>query len=109
MRSKRWPVIWLCVLEGCANGPSALGETENYGFLEGGQVWVRGPWEKITPANDVDEVIDQLCSAVMALPRATLRDYGQEYCGAIYTLEGALTYASAPSPLGEQDIAGPSK
>jgi hypothetical protein len=57
----------------------------------------------------VDEVIDQLCAAVLALPRATLRDYGQEYCGAIYTLGDGIHYASKPSPLGRYEGPGPSK
>jgi len=33
-------------------------------------VWVRGPWEMVTPSADIDDVIDQLCPAVMRLPDA---------------------------------------
>lgn len=82
----------------CASGPSTTGTTENYGF-KGDWVWVRGPWERITPSKDADEVIDQLCPAIMSLPRASRGEYGQEYCGALYLLGGTY-YASQPSPLG---------
>jgi hypothetical protein len=57
----------------------------------------------------VDAVIDQLCPAVMGLPRATERDYGQEYCGLIYSLGDGLYYASEGSPLGETQLVGASK
>lgn len=87
--------LWLMA---CASGPRATGETENYGFKDD-LVWVRGPWEAINPSRDVDEVIDQLCPAVMKMPRAQWKDYGQEYCGAIYLHDGTY-YASHPSPLG---------
>ncbi|WP_426750205.1 hypothetical protein [Myxococcus sp. Y35] len=70
---------------------------------------MRGPWEAVTPSSDVDEVIDQLCPAVMKLPRAMDRDYGQEYCGAIYSLGDGVYYASMPSPLSEPVPVGPSK
>ncbi len=51
----------------------------------------------------MDEVIDQLCPAVMELPLATFGDYGREYCGAIYTLGEGTYYASKPSPLRKKD------
>ncbi|MDC0714437.1 hypothetical protein POL68_38635 [Stigmatella sp. ncwal1] len=57
----------------------------------------------------MDEVIDQLCPAVMRLPGATLRDYGQEYCGAIYSLGNGVYYASIASPLGPTVLVGASK
>ncbi len=94
-------LIWLCLLA-CASGPQTA-EGVDYGF-EGTSkkkvVWVRGPWEKIKPSKDIDEVIDQLCPAVMDLPGARDGDYGREYCGVIYKLlsEGQY-YASKPSPL----------
>lgn len=37
------------------------------------------------------------------------RDYGQEYCGAIYSLGDGIYHASMPSPLGEPVPVGPSK
>jgi hypothetical protein len=49
-------------------------------------------------------VIDQLCPAVMKLPRAQSEDYGQEYCGVIYSLGDGVYYASHPSPLGRTVI-----
>jgi hypothetical protein len=88
--------LW-CI--GCAISPQGPVENTDYG-LRDGFVWVRGPWETITPSANVDEVIDQLCPAIMQLPRAQGREYGQEYCGAIYALEDGLFYASMPSPLG---------
>ncbi|HYH98821.1 hypothetical protein [Hyalangium sp.] len=84
-------------------------QEQDYGRKPDGLVWVRGPWEAIQPSRDVDEVIDQMCPAVLALPRATLKDYGQEYCGAIYTLGEGIYYASKPSPLGRYEGPGPSK
>lgn len=84
----------------CASGPGTTGETKDYGWRDDKQVWVRGPWEAITPAKDMDDVIDQLCPAVMKLPRVQLRRYGQEYCGAIYSLGDGTYYATHPSPLG---------
>jgi hypothetical protein len=102
-------------LLGCASGPEPMSEStvvpqeQDYGRKPNGLVWVRGPWAAIQPSRDVDEVIDQLCPAVLALPRATLGDYGQEYCGAIYTLVDGIYYASKPSPLGRYEGVGPSK
>jgi hypothetical protein len=45
----------------------------------------------------------------MKLPAATYREYGQEYCGVIYSPGDGLHYASNPSPLGKRELAGPSK
>ncbi|HVG62816.1 MAG TPA: hypothetical protein VNA24_29890 [Hyalangium sp.] len=94
-------LILLCGgLAGCASGPPAANETANYG-LKDGQLWVRGPWEVIKPSADPDDVIDQLCPAVMALPGATFGDYGHEYCGLVYSLADGMYYASHPSPLAD--------
>src|SRR5262245_5480193 len=90
-------------LVGCASGPATVGESPNYG-LNDGQVWVRGPWEAIKPSKDPDDVIDQLCPAVMDLPGASFGDYGQEYCGLVYSLGDGTYYASQPSPLGDPQI-----
>ena len=87
-------------LLGCASGPQPSGETATYG-VRGGRVWVRGPWEAITPSSNADEVIDQLCPAIMRLPRAKQEDRGWEYCGVIYSLEDGTYYASHPSPLAD--------
>jgi hypothetical protein len=38
-----------------------------------------------------------------------LREYGQEYCGAIYTLGDGTYHASKPSPLGRHEGPGPNK
>ncbi|WP_224371950.1 hypothetical protein [Hyalangium versicolor] len=107
----RW--VALCVLAwlpGCVSAPPRALETEDYGFEgESRFVWVRGPWEAIRPSTNVDEVIDQLCPAVMALPRATLRDYGQEYCGLIYSLGDGEYFASKPSPLSDIRLVGPAR
>ena len=93
---------------GCASGPQAADETANYG-LKDGQVWVRGPWEAIKPSADPDDVIDQLCPAVMALPGAKFGDYGSEYCGLVYSLADGLYYASHPSPLARIQLRSDSK
>lgn len=85
---------------GCAQGPEPMGEPATYG-RENGRVWVSGPWEAIRPSSDVDEVIDQLCPAVMQLPRAKDGDHGREYCGVIYSLGDGLYYASHPSRLSD--------
>lgn len=95
---------------GCA-GPAAMPRAADplpYGF-KGNQVWVDGPWADIEPSRDIDDVIDQLCPAIMKLPRATLRDHGQEYCGVIYSLEDGTFYASQPSPLAPVVLVGPSR
>jgi len=83
---------------GCAHGPEPAGEPAAYG-RENRRVWVSGPWEAIQPSSEVDEVIDQLCPAVMKLPRAKDENYGREYCGVIYTVGDSTYYASHPSPL----------
>ncbi len=57
----------------------------------------------------MDDVIDQLCPAVMELPGARDKDYGREYCGAVYTLDGQLYYASFPSPLGRTVLVEPAR
>jgi hypothetical protein len=89
------------MLVGCA-ATRLSDDAAGYGF-EGAsdRVWVKGPWEEIHPSKDIDEVIDQLCPAVMKLPRVQSKDHGQEYCGVLYKLLGADEYyASLPSPLG---------
>lgn len=85
----------------CVSGPQSADNTD-YGFDDAPAktVWARGPWDAIKPSRDIDEVIDQLCPAVMSLPRARGGDYGQEYCGVIYQLLSEKQYyASSPSPL----------
>ncbi len=84
---------------GCATGPEPAGNPATYG-RENGRVWVSGPWEAIRPSRDVDEVIDQLCPAIMKMPLAKEEDYGREYCGVIYSLGDGIYYASHPSSLG---------
>jgi hypothetical protein len=102
-------LIVLCGgLIGCASGPQTAGETANYG-LKDGQVWVRGPWDAIKPSADPDDVIDQLCPAVMALPGAKFGDYGREYCGLVYSLADGMYYASHPSPLARIQLRSHSK
>jgi hypothetical protein len=96
--------IVLCLLAvGCASGPLTSGEGVDYGFYSDGKrmrVWARGPWGAISPSSDVDEVIDQLCPAVMKLDLAAMGDYGREYCGVIYQpLDNPSFYATVPSPL----------
>ena len=97
--------FWLL---GCVGGPQITATPRDYGF-RGEQVWVRGPWDAIQPSTNVDDVIDQLCPAIMQLPRAQWREYGQEYCGIIYSLEDGKYYASHPSPLGPTVLVGPAK
>jgi hypothetical protein len=93
----------------CASGPRTAVNTETYGRTDGGWVWVLGPWKGIYPSKDVDEVIDQLCPAVMKLPNAQRGAYGQEYCGAIYSLGDGTYYASHPSPLSRYVVGSPVK
>jgi hypothetical protein len=101
---------WLCVVLGCASGPPSAGATTDYGFIEGTRhVWVRGPWDAIQPSRDIDEVIDQLCPAIMELPGTRFGEHGQEYCGAIYSLGDGLYRSSLPSPLGNGEWRGPQK
>lgn len=102
-------VFVLCSL-GCSSASLQSEASDDYGFEPGSRhVWVRGPWADIEPSSDVDSVIDQLCPAVMRLPRARERDYGQEYCGLIYSLGDGVFYASKGSPLGETQLVGASK
>ncbi|MBN1203345.1 MAG: hypothetical protein JXB05_00285 [Myxococcaceae bacterium] len=104
------PALTCLALLGCASS-ARQGEGTDYGF-EGNpdRVWVKGPWEAINPSHDIDAVIDQLCPAVMGLPRARERDFGQEYCGVIYKLLSEdKYYASKPSPLGRAILSGDSK
>jgi hypothetical protein len=107
MRLWLGPVLGLC-FAGCVGGPRVPVEGTDYG-LRDGFVWARGPWEAVAPSTDVDEVIDRLCPAVMQLPRAQGREYGLEWCGAIYSLEDNTFYASMPSPLGPLLSAIPEK
>ncbi|WP_140868534.1 hypothetical protein [Myxococcus xanthus] len=98
---KRWAGMLLAMMSACSGGDwyTRKGDGNFYGRRAGG-VWVRGPWEEIRPSQDVDEVIDQLCPAIMKLPRASAGAYGQEYCGVIYSVNGVY-YASYGSPLGK--------
>jgi hypothetical protein len=101
----------LVLLTGCVTQEATLHGLEDYGFIRGsrGNIWVRGPWPEVHPSSDIDEVIDQLCPAILKQPRAQEKDYGQEYCGAIYSLGEGTYYASMPSPLGKLEPVGPSK
>jgi hypothetical protein len=86
-------------------------DVADYGF-EGTSdvVWVNGPWEEIEPSKDIDEVIDQLCPAVMKLPGARAGDYGREYCGVVYKLLSENQYyASKPSSLTRPTLSPVSK
>jgi len=84
---------------GCASVPGPrLREGADYGRDDRG-AWVRGPWELIRPSAEVDEVIDQLCPAVMQLPGARGHDDGVEYCGLLYVGMDGRYYASTPSRL----------
>lgn len=108
----RSPAMVVTCILGCFVGQGcggtlvrAGGDDLDFGFIGSStRVWVRGPWSAIEPSNDVDPLIDQLCPAVTRLPRADWRDYGQEYCGIIYTLADGVYYASMPSPLGRAQI-----
>ena len=53
----------------------------------------------MTPGTDIDEVVDQLCPAVMRLADARGHDDGVEYCGLLYVGADGRFYASVPSPL----------
>ncbi len=104
-------ILTWCGLLGCASAPQPVGDSApvTYG-RENGLVWVRGPWDAIKPSANMDDVIDQLCPAVTALPGARDGDYGREYCGAIYTLDDdGIYYASFPSPLGPTVLVGSSQ
>jgi hypothetical protein len=101
MRLLRGLLLLCWGLLGCASGPEPAGEPPNYGINRDGLLWVRGPWEAIKPSRDQDDVIDQLCPAVMELPGAQFGDYGREYCGLVYSLDDGTYYASHPSPLAD--------
>lgn len=96
MRNSRLvlPVLAL----GCSGQSYVRTGTGHYFGRKNGDVWVRGPWPAIHPSRDIDDVIDQLCPAIMEMDGARAKDFGQEYCGAIYTLRDGMHYASFPSP-----------
>jgi len=98
----RWPAPLLIALLACEGSPRKARETEHYGFIstDSDYVWARGPWPAVAPSRDVDEVIDGLCPAIMRLSHAADRDYGQEYCGLIYSRGDGIYRVSHPSPLG---------
>jgi hypothetical protein len=93
---------------GCAAASERRVESDvDYGLEERG-VWVRGPWEQIRPSADIDDVIDQLCPAVMGLPDARGHDFGVEYCGLLYLGADGQYHSSAPSPLAAPGESQPS-
>jgi hypothetical protein len=104
------PVMWMlaAVPLACASAPELI-QDSRYGMREDGAVWVSGPWDAIRPSSEVDEVIDQICPAVTQLPRATARDYGQEYCGLLYMLPDGQYYASQAAPFGKTLSLGPAR
>lgn len=107
MHPKRWwPASLLLVCLACESAPRKAHETEHYGFIsdDSDYVWARGPWSGVEPSRDVDDVIDRLCPAIMKLPGATDRDYGQEYCGLIYSRGDGIYRVSHPSPLGRWQL-----
>jgi len=104
----RLSYLMLLVIQGCASVPGPfVREGADYGRDARG-VWVRGPWELIRPSAEVDEVIDQLCPAVMSLPDARGHDDGVEYCGLLYVGADGRYHASAPSRLAAKGQAGSS-
>lgn len=102
MRNSR--LVLLVLALGCGGQSYVRTGTGQYFGRKNGDVWVRGPWPAIQPSRDVDGVIDQLCPAIMEMDGARAKDFGQEYCGAIYTLRDGMHYASFPSPLGRTTI-----
>jgi hypothetical protein len=90
----------------CACAGSSYQRTGDgtYFGRKNGDVWVLGPWPAIRSSLEVDEVVDQLCPAIMELEGARAKNFGQEYCGAIYSLRDGTYYASYPSPLGRTTI-----
>ncbi|RJS23191.1 hypothetical protein DRW03_12810 [Corallococcus sp. H22C18031201] len=104
-------VAVLLLLSGCADGSGYVrqGMGQWFGRDANGAVWVRGPWPEIQSSADVDDVIDQLCPAIMKLPNAMDGDWGQEYCGALYSLGDGIYHASYGSPLGPTVLVGASK
>ncbi|RKH02842.1 hypothetical protein D7V97_27380 [Corallococcus sp. CA053C] len=104
---KRWSwTVGVTLLLGCAGTSYWQRGSEVRFGRQGRAVWVKGPWPAVRPSSNVDEVIDQLCPAVMALDRAQAKDYGQEYCGVLYSLGTGEYYASWPSPLGQTKLVG---
>ncbi len=103
---RRWALLTL--LAGCSSNQRHAQETEFYGFIsaDSDSVWARGPWSRVQSSSDADEVIDQLCPAIMQLDRATARNFGQEYCGIIYSRGDGIYRVSHPSPLGEPQLRG---
>lgn len=97
------------LMAACANTSYRYTGRDTYFGGEGKAVWVRGPWPIIQSSPHVDDVVDQLCPAIMKLEGARDRDYGQEYCGVLYSLQDGRYYASYPSPIGEVQRVGPSK
>jgi len=57
----------------------------------------------------MDDVIDQLCPAVMQLPGARGHDDGIEYCGLLYLGSDGLFHASVPSRLAGKGQAASSR
>ncbi|RKH19675.1 hypothetical protein D7Y13_20855 [Corallococcus praedator] len=105
--SLRW--LLPALLSACAGSTYRVRNEGSLFGRTGNTVWVQGPWEEIQPSTDVDEVIDQLCPAIMKLEGAAANDYGQEYCGAIYSLGDGTYYASHASPLGKTVPVGASR
>ncbi|RKH78454.1 hypothetical protein D7Y21_35695 [Corallococcus sp. AB045] len=103
MAPLRW-LVALTLLAACS-GYSYL--RDGYGTYFGIEArdgretpWVRGPWPVIDSSVEADAIIDQLCAPLMELPAAAppRGEYGQEYCGVIYSYEGRY-YASWPAAL----------
>lgn|SRR5215217_2514988 len=107
MRSRLGILLGLATACGSGDWYTRTGHDAWFGF-RGNSVWARGPWSEIRPSSDLDEVIDQLCPAIMRLPRARDGEYGQEYCGALYSLGDGTYYATYGSPLGSTVLVGPS-
>lgn len=112
VRDVAFALVLLCAgFLGCASSLQASSSAD-YGFEEtpARAVWMRGPWKAIEPSKDIDEVIDQLCPAIMSLPGARDGDYGREYCGVVYQLVNEKQYyASSPSPLTEPTLSAVGK
>ncbi|CAM4423922.1 hypothetical protein [Myxococcus xanthus] len=106
--SLRWAKVAM-LLTACGGAGYRYAGRDVYFGPDGGQVWVRGPWPAIQPSRNVDDVIDQLCPIIMEMDGAREKDYGQEYCGVLYSLGDGVFYASYPSPLGEMQRIGPNK
>lgn len=107
----RWLALMLLPGLACGGRARKAQETENYGYIsdDSDYVWAQGPWSEVEPSQNVDEVIDRLCPAIMRLPNATTRDHGQEYCGLIYSRGDGIYRVSHPSPLGRWRLWGETK